>query len=87
MKVRDFIKEHIECNLSMMTPCGFIDLTAEMSRRFMEGGTISTHPGCSECHMNTTRAREFRLRKELSSKKKLITFLAPKEFLIKIRLI
>ena len=52
MKVRDFIKEHIECNLSMMTPCGFIDLTAEMSRRFMEGGTISTHPGCSECHMD-----------------------------------
>lgn len=47
LTVRDFISAHLGEALHLMTPGGYVDLTAAQAAELLKGQSVSGHPGCS----------------------------------------
>ena len=43
--VRDFLAAHVGGVFSLMTPCGFVPLTAAQAEGLMSGHSTAAHPG------------------------------------------
>ena len=48
MNVRDFIKKYPDCSFDMMTPGGFVYLTAEQAEELLAGRDVRADPGDPE---------------------------------------
>ena len=48
MNVRDFIRKYPGCSFDMMTPGGFVYLTAEQAKELLAGGGVKADPGVPE---------------------------------------
>ena len=51
MNVKDFIRKYPDCNFDMMTPGGFVYLTAEQAKALLVGGNVKADPGDPEYAM------------------------------------
>lgn len=52
--VREFLTQHPDDAFLMMTPGGFVNLTAEQAKALLEGASVSGNPGCRGCDMEVT---------------------------------
>lgn len=43
--VKAFLTAHVGEDFSMMTPSGFVELTAEQAERLLDGQSAAAHPG------------------------------------------
>ena len=50
--VRDFLATHVGGVFSLMTPCGFVPLTAAQAEGLMSGQSAAAHPGVSGITMS-----------------------------------
>lgn len=48
MTVKEYAEKHRKTMLSMMTPCGFLDISAH---DLLGTDKVRTNPGCSGCDM------------------------------------
>lgn len=52
--VREFLIQHPDDAFLMMTPGGFVNLTAEQAKALLAGASVSGNPGCRGCDMEVT---------------------------------
>lgn len=45
--VKEFLTAHVSEAFSMMTPSGFVELTADQAKHFLDGQDVVAHPGVS----------------------------------------
>lgn len=51
MLVKDFLKKYSNDNFQMMTPDGYVDLSAQQAKELLRGKSVAAHPGVSGCEM------------------------------------
>lgn len=49
MIAKTYVQDHSDANFRMMTPYGYVDLTADQVQEFLEGCNVNAHPGESGC--------------------------------------
>lgn len=49
--VQHFLSTHVGCAFSMMTPCGYVPLTAAQAEGLLSGQSAAAHPGVSGATM------------------------------------
>lgn len=66
MLVKDFLKKYPNDNFQMMTPGGYVDLSAQQARELLEGRSVTAHPGVSGFEMEVD-AKELLMESVLSA--------------------
>lgn len=66
MLVKDFLKKYPNNNFQMMTPGGYVALSAQQAKELLEGRSVAAHPGVSGFEMEVD-AKELLMESVLSA--------------------